>query len=142
MKNFIVTLFFVLIIASGCTEDDPSEPIPANIQKPVRNVNEELKVYANKLVANKDNGVSNPQIRQTGEKIYTIEFEITDSKLIADHTADQDTNPSGYEHNVAITKIWESRFCSSELKSIIKELDLLFVLGTLKDSSSSFCGIA
>jgi len=142
-----IGLFLLILIMSSSDKPEPdnvaskafSEP-EIELQRTPRNINEELKAYAEKLVGNRDYGIANPKIIKTNENTYVITFEVTDPKLIADDTADQDTNPSGFEHNMAITELWISRFCTSELKSIVNDNNLLFVTGTLKNSSMSICG--
>ena len=142
MVFIAIGLFLLILIMSSSDKPEPdkvaskaySEP-KLELQRTPRNINEELKAYSEKLVGNKEYGISNPQIIKTDKDIYVITFDITDPKLIADHTADQDTNPSGFEHNMAITELWITRFCTSELKSIINDNNLLFVTGKLRNSS-------
>lgn len=90
-----------------------------------------LNEYAKQLVASTNNNIFGFKI--DGDTIF---FQTSDPNLIADLTADEDKNPVAYVRNVAITTGWGIKFCTPELKLILRAYGVTSVDGQLIDAKT------
>ncbi|MGZ5491203.1 MAG: hypothetical protein ACXW2E_12755 [Nitrososphaeraceae archaeon] len=101
----------------------------------IQEVMDELHKYAAKLVASSENNINNPIVLRADNDYgyYVIKFQTSDPKLMYE---DVDKVPGAYERNVERTMVWNSKFCTSELKNLMTYPGVNQVSGVILDSKT------
>jgi len=134
VKKLILPIAALLAI-SGCSPDAPERPEP--VQASTGPTTEQfLDMYANALVTATDRNIFDPTpAEKTLDKpmlSYVIKFRTSDPALMSKD--DGDTNQASYAFNSALTEAWSRRFCTKQLKGIMKGQGVFLVSGHLLDT--------
>ena len=137
MKKLILSIAAFLVI-SGCSPEAPERPDP--VQTSTGPTTEQfLDIYANALVTATDQNIFDPTpATKTGDKpmlSYVIKFHTADPALMSKD--DGDTNQASYAFNSALTEAWGRRFCTKQLKTIMKGQEVFLVSGHLLDTKGN-----
>ena len=134
MKKLILSIAALLAI-SGCSPDATERPEPAQVSTGPT-TEQFLDMYANALVIATDRNIFDPTpAAKTLDKpmlSYVIKFHTSDPALMSKD--DGDTNQASYAFNSALTEAWGRRFCTKQLKGIMKDQGVFLVSGHLLDT--------
>jgi len=120
MKHQLVA--FSLIVAISCAH--AGEPVSA------------LEEYGKSVASSSEKGavrfVSVVKTMDQPMVAYVITFKTDSKALMATPNAENDR--SAYVLNSAKTKLWEAKFCTDRLKSLMKDIGANIVSGDLQNS--------
>lgn len=105
---------------------------PTQVAAPTLNAVNDLNKYATGLAASTENKIFDPVVTISNKpNRYIIKFRTVDPHL---KLKDVDKDPDAYHSNNAMNVAWEKRFCTPELKSIIRTYSISRVRGEILDN--------
>ena len=137
VKNLIM-LIAAIFAVSGCSPEAPERAEPVQSTSGVT-TEQFLDMYANALVTATERNIFDPTPAvKTGDKpmlSYVIKFQTADQALMSKD--DGDTNQASYAFNSALTEAWSRRFCTRQLRTIMKDQGVFLVSGHLLDTKGN-----
>lgn len=133
----ISTLCLVSLLASCSAEPPPApSPAPEPVARDDSALRAELDGYAIEI-EKLSNGNIAPRksafqsSNTPGMEAYILEFSTANPALKTKD--DGDTNPDSYVENRMVTSVWETRFCTDDLKALMRARGVYLVSGKLFD---------